>query len=236
MIAKTTAPPFSSLNDTQKLIVTALQGRSKSNEQLEKETKRNYHPVNRALRELRNKGWVEIDPDLSGGKTNFYRLKQVPSDGIEVIVTTDFDRESISFNRYIESVAKQLASGKRPKLERELEGYFKGIAMLGYYAAKEFLEEDSVAEAQLLEVRSAIQRFVMSLEEAYMIGNQILEDERIWHANSLANGVMRKTDRHLTPAELVGYCKMISGAFSSTEPDETNNEQEEEQDSAEDYA
>lgn len=238
MIDKVTAPPFKSLNDTQKLVVKALRGKSKTPQELEVELKRNYHPIIRALNDLKAKDWVEVDPLLSGGKANAWRLKQVPSDGIEIVVDTGLDQESISWNRYIETVARQLSGGRKPKLEREAENFFKGLAALSYYAAKEFLQEGSVSEAELLEVRSAIQSFVIALEEAHSIANQILTDERFWHADMLANSVLRKTDRHLTPGQLVGYAKAIQAAFSvaSTEVNETEYDTEEEQDSAEDHA
>lgn len=239
MIAKVNAPPYASLNDTQKLVVNALRGKSKTPQQLQDELKRNYHPIQRALKDLESKNWVEVDALLSGGKANAWRLKQVPTDGIELIVNTGVDHESISYNRYLETLARQLNGGRRPKIERESEGYLRGIAALSYYAATEFVTENSVREVQLLEVRSAIQHYVMALEEAHSVASQILEDERFWHADKLANGVLRKTDRHLTPAQLVEYAKMILSALGdnaeSADPvSEFDNE--EEKDSAEDYA
>jgi hypothetical protein len=224
VLTKVTVPPFESLNDTQQLVVTALRGKSKTPKMLADELQRNYHVVQRALNDLKAKGWVEIDRVLSGGRSNSWKLKHIPSGAIEVIVDNGIDRKSISFNRYLETVAKQLAGGRKPKLAQEHEDYFKAIGLLGYYAAVEFTKPDSVTEAQLLEPRSVIQRFLKTLEDTYSIGKQILEDERYWHGDRLADGVMRKTDRYLTPAEVARYAQTINGAFNATsdEVSETN--------------
>lgn len=234
MLAKVTVPPFSSLTETQQLVVTALRGKSKTTHQLKDELKRNYSVVNRAVNDLRGKEWVEVDLIPSGGRERFWKLKQIPSDAIEVMMDNGIKQESYSFNRYFESVAKQLSGGLSPKLARELERYFKAIATLGYYAALEFTSPGSVGEAQLLEERSAIQSFVRTLEENYSIATQFLENERVWHANTLADGVMRKTDRYLTPGDMARYAKGISDSFASQHTTEDEFETEEETDSAND--
>lgn len=235
MLAKVTAPPLSTLSDTQRLVVSALTGNPLTTHQLQAELKRNYSVVNRALKDLAAKNWVEIDPLLSGGRSNAWRLKQVPTDAIELRIDTAVGQESVSFNRYFEMTAKQLSGGRQPKLQRDLQAFFNAIAMLGYLAAVEFVEPGKVTETQLLEARSTVQSFVMSLENTYSIAQQLLDDERIWHANTLTEGVLRKTDRHLTPGDMARYAKLITDSFitsedksNSTEDDNDNNEEEQE--------
>jgi hypothetical protein len=235
MIAKVVVPPFGSLSDTQQLVVKALEPRSKTTHELGDELKRNYSVINRALKDLGNKGWVEIDPLLSGGRANSWQLKQVPSDSIELRIDVGLSQESISFNRYFESIAKQLNTGRAPKLARDLEVFYKAIARLGYYAALEFNNKGEVTETMLLEARAAVQGFTKTLEDTYSIAQQLLKDERIWHAESLADGVMRKTDRYLTPGDMARYAKMISDAFDGDANEPTENEiTDEETDSADD--
>lgn len=239
MIAKVTAPPFSSLSDTQQLVVNALRTKSKTTHELQDETHRNYSVINRALKDLAVKNWVEIDPVYSGGRANAWTLKQIPSDSIELLVDNGLGKVPVTFNKYFEATAQQLKGGVRPKLMQAQERFYKALAKLGYYAAVGFVGETEVTETQLLEVRSAVQGFIKALEEAHSISQQLLVDERIWHADTLTEGVMRKTDRYLTPADMAKYAQLIDSAFNkpveksdSIEDDDTNNE--EEQDSADD--
>ena len=233
MIAKVTAPPFSTLNDTQRLVVRALRGKSKTTHELAEELKRNYSVANRAIKDLKLKDWVEVDPLLSGGRSNAWRLKQIPTDAIELIVETDLDQMSVSFNKYFEALAKQLNGGRKPRLTQALEAYYQAVAKLGYFAAVEFVEPGKVNEAQLLEQRSVVQSFVKQLEDSYSIAQQLLSDERVWHADTLTEGTMRKTDRYLTPADMARYAQMINAAFTKSDSEEDDNENEE-MDSADD--
>jgi len=231
MMATVTAVPYKNLNPNERLILDSLRDGAKNTNEISDITRRSYHPVSRALKNLIVKGWVELDYEMSGGKVKYYCLKQAPTDGIGLIVNTGLDQEMISFNRYLESVAKQLGGGRRPRIETESEAYYSALAMLGVHAAQEFVAKGAVKEAQLLELRARVQGFVDALKEAYAVGQQILDNENFWHADMLADGVMRKTDRYLTAADMVTYARIIIGAFNKDSADElsgeTNNEEEE---------
>ena len=218
-IATVTAVPFKSLPEGEKRILIALREGSKNTPELMDYLKRGYHPINRALKSLEVKGWIEQDYELSGGKTKFYRLKQPPTDGIEILVNTGIDQESVSWNRFYESVARQLAGGRRPKIIEEAGDYYQALAMLGVNAAKEYVSAGSVSEHQMLELRSTIQRYADTLKDTYGVVIQILNNESIWHPDKLANGAIRKTDRHLTPAQIFGYARVMIDAFSEGDPD-----------------
>jgi len=215
------------LTPRENRIISSLREEPKTTNEMAEEFGVTYHAVKKPLDGLVNKGLVEQDTERAFGKAKYYRIKRLPSDGIELEIRVKGELTTVSFNTFLEMLAKSIARGDVSGVAKSWAILPTSVAYLGAYAAAEFENPGSVSEVQLLNVRSQLQKYLLTLQEEYRRGSQILNNESFWNAKSLAQGTLSKTDRFLTADDVREYCRIIVARFAaSNEQGENENKQD----------
>jgi len=212
------------LSPRETRIVSSLREGSKTVKEMAEEYNVTYHAVSRPLQVLISKGIVEQDKDRAFGNAKYFRIKRLPSDGVEIEINTNGEMKVVSFNTFLDATAKSIGRGDIPKVGRNWPTLPNTVAYLGAYAAREFEVPGAVTENDLLKVRSSLQEYTNSLHEEYRRGMQLLTNEALWNPKSLAEGTLKKTDRYLTPDDVRERATVILTRFVPSDSDEDEDE------------
>lgn len=186
-----------------------------------------YATIYRPLKELVRYGYVERDSAESAfQRSDVYRVKRAPDDGIEFVVKINGEQRFVSFNALVESMAGQT---KLPKVATQWRALPKAFAMLMAYAAIELETPGSITEADLLDPRAEVMRYCEALEDQLSLGRQLLHEERLWDPTHLPT-VLKNTDRLLSVREARECSRAILEKFVGMESDDDTEGEESEND------
>jgi len=211
------------LTPTQNVIMGVLKTGPKTIDQIGAEVGRPYPTVYRPVKALSDEGWIEIDPDLSAfNRANTFRIARTPSDGVELLVKVRGNEESVSFNSFLEAIARQR---EVPEIATAWRALPRAMAELALHAADEVEENGSVTEGDLLKILAPLARYEETLREQLSIVQQLRQDNRLWMPSTLKSSTLIKTDRPLSPNEIRAFCRAIAVKYDLIE-NEADNESE----------
>lgn len=211
------------LTPTQAAIVGALKSGPKTIDEIGAVVGQAYGTVYRPVKALIAAEVIEVDPEKSAfSRAEAFRIKRVPNDGVEFIVKVNGEEKSVSFNTYLERIAKQR---ELPEIAMAWRVVPEAFAMLAAHAADEVEENGSVTEGDLLTILAKISHYEDILQEQYSLVRQMREDLRLWNPSLLKSSTLLKTDRPLSPNEVRAYARAIAVKYDLIKS-EADNESE----------
>jgi DNA-binding MarR family transcriptional regulator len=214
---------FNKLTATQRKVIDTLTDGPKSIKDIARIAEVSTGSVYRPVRDLVGAGWIEEDRDNSAfSREKYFKIKRSPNSGIELIVNVGNEQQAVSFNLFLETIAKAAEVQSVPKIAKSWPTLQRAIAYLAIYAAQELKVPGSVSEENLLEVRASLNRYMDVLKEQTTLVGQILLNDDFWEAKTLKTGTMTKTDRYFTAEQMQDFARIILAQFKRSSDDEIN--------------
>jgi len=214
------------LTHTQAAIVGVLKTGPKTIDEIGAELGREYGTVYRPVKALLAMDTIEPDPEKSAfSRAEAFRIKRVPNDGVEFFVKVDGEERAVSFNAYLETIARQR---ELPEIAMAWRAVPEAFAMLAAFAADEVEQPGSITEGDLLDPLAKLSRYEDILQEQYSLVRQMRQDLRLWNPAMLKSSTLLKTDRTLSPNEVRAYARAIAVKYDLVRNGEADNESEEE--------
>jgi predicted transcriptional regulator len=196
------------LTHTQAAIVNVLKSGSRTIDEIGAELGREYPTIYRPVKALLAMDVIEADPEKSAfSRAESYRIKRIPNDGVEFFVNIDGQERAVSFNSYLETIAKQK---ELPQIATAWRAVPEAFAMLAAFAAEEIENPGTITEGDLLDPLAKLSRYEEVLREQYSLVRQMREDLRLWNPATLKVATLLKTDRTLSPNEVRAYSRTIA--------------------------
>lgn len=196
------------LTHTQAAIVGVLKTGPKTIDEIGAELGREYGTVYRPVKALLAMDAIEADPEKSAfSRAEAFRIKRIPNDGVEFFVKVDGEERAVSFNAYLETIAKQR---ELPQIATAWRAVPEAFAMLAAFAADEIEQPGTITEGDLLDPLAKLSRYEDILQEQYSLVRQMRQDLRLWNPATLKSSTLLKTDRTLSPNEVRAYAHAIA--------------------------